>query len=443
MGLFLFLTLPLFFYNLGAYSLVDFDEAWYAEIAKNILKFHQPFLLSFNGQSYLDHPPLGFNLIALSFRLFGGSEFAARLPSAVLGFGAVLLVYFIGKSLFNRWVGLSAAAMLASSVWFVFRAREADLDSPFLFFLLLTVFAAAQVKRDPRWLYLLALALAAALQVKSAIGLTVFPAVLILLFLARQKLDWRRVVLALALFLAALLPWLVSNWLVFGQAFLNRYLAIGLRSSYQTVFSPTTLTYLHSGIGKWYYPALLSLPASLFFIRRWPQLLALLSTTAVLLFGFLTNQKTEIWHLLPLYPFLFLILSAVIFSVGRLQIFLIALVILISAYQIYGFRYNIRLTDQGNSDLVKVSKASRGRDEPLYLDGQDFFPTTVFYSQKQVTLDKNAFLPPDNNLVGLVARGQRPFLLITEDWRLSADKIDARNYQLLSQSGSWVLIMLK
>ncbi|MBI4099902.1 glycosyltransferase family 39 protein, partial [Candidatus Microgenomates bacterium] len=160
MEIFLLLTLPLFFFNLGGYSLVDFDEAWYAEIARNILKFRDPFLLFFNGQPYLDHPPLGFNLMALSFSLFGVNEFTARLPSALLGFGCLVLVYLIGKNLFNRFVGLSAAAMLVSSVWFIFRAREADLDIPFLFFYLLTILTAIKIRSHPSWLYVLAISLA-------------------------------------------------------------------------------------------------------------------------------------------------------------------------------------------------------------------------------------------------------------------------------------------
>ena len=439
-------ALPLFFYNLSSYSLVDFDEAWYAEIARNIVKFRQPFLLYFNNQPYLDHPLLGFNLMAISFSVFGANELAARLPSAVLGFGCLVLIYLIGKTLFNRFVGLASALMLTSSVWFIFRAREADLDSPFLFFYLLCVLAAAKIKSNPRWLYVLAVSFAAVLQVKSAIGVSTLPAVLVLVFLARSKLDRKRIILSLVLFMAALLPWIVPNFAVFGAAFIQRLLAIGLRSDYRTLFNQVALTYLHSGIGKWYYPALIALPTSLLFIRKKPQLVALLATTALLLFGFVTNLKTEIWHLLPLYPFLFLILSGVIFEIFSSKLFRYALIFLITfiaVYQIYGFRNLIRLTDSGTSDLVNVSLAAKSRAEPLYLDGQDFFPSTVFYSQKEVILDKVAFPPPDNNLIGIVAKGERPFLLITEDWRLKSDKINPSQFQILSQSGSWVLLLLK
>lgn len=436
-------SLPLFFYNLGAYSLVDFDEAWYAEIARNILRLHQPIFLFFNGHPYLDHPPLGFNLMAFSFFMFGTNEWAARFPSATLGFGCLVLVYLIGKNLFNRLVGFASAAMLASSVWFIFRAREADLDVPFLFFYLLCVLAAAKVKSNPSWLYVLAIAFAAVLQMKSAIGVSVLPAVFILLALARRKLNIKRIAIAAALFMTFLLPWLVPNLMVFGTGFINGLLATGLRFGHQTLFNSLALTYLHNGIGKWYYPALIVLPVSLLFIRRKPQLAALLATTLLLLFGFLTNTKTEIWHLLPLYPFLFLILSAVVFEIFSLRLFrypLIILIVIIASWQIGSFRHNIRLTDFGNSDLVKVSLVAKNRSEPLYLGNQDFFPSTVFYSEKQVIFEKAAFPPPDNSLIGIVAKAPRPFLLITEDWRLKIDNIDLENYQLLAQSGSWVLL---
>ena len=110
---FLSLFLPLFLYNLGSYSLVDFDEAWFAEVALNILKRGNPLVLTFNGLSFNEHPPLGFILMAISFVLFGVNEFAARLPEALSAFFSLLLLYFIGKELFNRAIGLGASLILA------------------------------------------------------------------------------------------------------------------------------------------------------------------------------------------------------------------------------------------------------------------------------------------------------------------------------------------
>src|SRR3989344_3337898 len=116
--LFLLVISPLFFYKLGQSSLVNWDEAWYAVISRNILTTGDPLNLIYNGLPYIDHPPAGFWLIALSFKLFGINEFTARLASAVAGFISLIVVYFLGKELFNRAVGITSALALSSSVWF-------------------------------------------------------------------------------------------------------------------------------------------------------------------------------------------------------------------------------------------------------------------------------------------------------------------------------------
>jgi 4-amino-4-deoxy-L-arabinose transferase len=70
--------LPFFFFNLGLSSLVSWDEAWYAEIARNIIKSGDIFNLTWNQMAYYDHPPVGFWLIAIGEILFGYSEFGYK-----------------------------------------------------------------------------------------------------------------------------------------------------------------------------------------------------------------------------------------------------------------------------------------------------------------------------------------------------------------------------
>ena len=49
--------------------------------------------------------------IALSVLLFGLSDYALRLPAAVFGILTILLIYFVGQQVFDRRVGLLAAAV--------------------------------------------------------------------------------------------------------------------------------------------------------------------------------------------------------------------------------------------------------------------------------------------------------------------------------------------
>lgn len=50
----------LFLYRLGFASLQSYDEAWYASISRNIIEKNNFFILKYNDQIYLDHPPAGF-----------------------------------------------------------------------------------------------------------------------------------------------------------------------------------------------------------------------------------------------------------------------------------------------------------------------------------------------------------------------------------------------
>lgn len=463
--LFLLLFIPLFFYNLGGTSLVDFDEAWFAEVARNILVAHQPFLLKFNGALFDAHPPLGFIFMAISMAIFGVKEFAARFPSALLGFGCLILVYGIGKQLFNRAVGVGAALVLVSSVWFVFRARSANLDTPFVFFYLLSFYAALKAKERQYWLYILAGAVAAVFMVKAMIGLSILVPIGIYLFQSRRHFlkQTRVFVYSIFLFILILLPWIGINWIAYGWSYFSAIVRTGARIGAWGVppvvqwREAPVFVYLHYGMGKWFYPFLLAFLASLLLVLRKRQFLPLIGLIVFLIAAFLANAKTEIWHLLPLYPFVGLIVAGSIYS-GSQVIFLhfkiaaaakiasfltLILILPLAALQMYNYRNNIRLFDRGASNLAFVSSFAKNSSEPLFLDGHDFWPSSVFYAQKHVGYVR-ALPPPQNSLRGIIDIYEtRPFLLLTEDWRLKTDQIDQRLYEVVAQKGEWLLIKVQ
>lgn len=60
------------------------------------------------------HPPLYYILIHYWSNWFGFDEWIVRMPSVIFGVAAILMMYFLGKALFdNRKVGLFAALLLA------------------------------------------------------------------------------------------------------------------------------------------------------------------------------------------------------------------------------------------------------------------------------------------------------------------------------------------
>lgn len=72
-----------------------------------------------------NYPPLQNLLIWASIRLLGETEFAMRLPSALLGIGNVLAICWLGALLAGRRVGLIAAALLALSGFHIWYSQEA------------------------------------------------------------------------------------------------------------------------------------------------------------------------------------------------------------------------------------------------------------------------------------------------------------------------------
>src|SRR3972149_8722476 len=143
------LFLFLFFYRFDWATLANWDEAWYGAIARNIANTGNFLKMEFNGKTYYDHPPLGFILMAASIKLFGASTFAVRFPSAILGLGSVILLYFLARELFKeKLVGLAASMVLGTSVWYLVRVRSGDLDSVFVFFYILTVFLSVRSTKN-------------------------------------------------------------------------------------------------------------------------------------------------------------------------------------------------------------------------------------------------------------------------------------------------------
>lgn len=94
---------------------------------------------SWSKLSFHDAPPLVFLIQHVFFKLFGTSVVVARLPFALAGIGSVLLLYFIGKRLYNVETGLLASFLLAISTYHTWASRVGYLEPIALFFILLTL----------------------------------------------------------------------------------------------------------------------------------------------------------------------------------------------------------------------------------------------------------------------------------------------------------------
>ncbi len=95
---FLFLAILVFyFYGLGHLPFVGPDEPRYAQIAREMFLRHDLVTPRLGGHTWFEKPVLLYWMMMASFKLFGVSEWAARLPAAVSGLLTIAAVYCIGR----------------------------------------------------------------------------------------------------------------------------------------------------------------------------------------------------------------------------------------------------------------------------------------------------------------------------------------------------------
>lgn len=434
-------TAPLFFYKLGQTSLVSWDEGWYAAIANNILKSGNFLRLTFNGKPFFDHPMAGFWWMAISFKLLGVSNFSARFPSAVFGILTLIFVYFLGKELFNKWVGFASAIALVSAPWFIYRSRSGDLDIFLTFFFVLSIWMAVKSVDQKKFFPFLGVSLGLLFLTKTLIPIAILPA-LIVIYIGR-KIERSSVSKGLISFGIIVGIWFISL-LTLGTGFISRYISVGLpgvsvKTSYLDNLN-LVRDYIHAGIGKWFWPGVGSVFATLLIGKRSFYILSVFCLCFVA--PFLLSNKTQIWHLIPLYPFMILSFFGFAYFISMRitnnKFLASGAIIAISLYFTFilvkgEWNQFINIPAYISDEQILSTEAGK-YSEPLYVDG-DFVPAAVFYSGKDDV--KQTFV----SKIAQVFKTQKSFLLITTKNRINEEGIKPNQYRVIKSDRDMMLII--
>lgn len=259
-------------WRLGSLALFDLDEGGYAEIAREMLVLDDWIIPRLNFVRLLDKPPLLYWLTAISFKLFGISEFSARLPVALSIVGIMGLCAMVGKKFFGSSAGFLSAMIFATSAGLVIFETGRQLQPDIVFTLFLTAALAALLfgffdpERPRRYLVPGYAAMALAVMTKGLIGL-VFPTLALLGYVALTG-EWGRVRQAFSwpgslVFLLLVLPWHVAAE-VRSPGFLKFYvLDVHLLRYFNEGAIASSMTSL-SLLGFWAGTALIFFPWTLF-----------------------------------------------------------------------------------------------------------------------------------------------------------------------------------
>jgi 4-amino-4-deoxy-L-arabinose transferase-like glycosyltransferase len=117
----------LFVYGLGQFGLIGADEPRYAQVAREMLERHDWITPVLGGRPWLEKPPLYYWQAMLAYSVFGVSDWAARLPSALDATLLVVAVYFFLRRL-RPGFELDGALITASAAGIVGYARAASTD---------------------------------------------------------------------------------------------------------------------------------------------------------------------------------------------------------------------------------------------------------------------------------------------------------------------------
>ncbi len=191
------------------------DEARYSLIASAMNESGNYITPHIKNTVYLEKPPLVSWVTAVAFKIFGETDFSARLFAALCAWGCILLVYFTGRHFRDEKTGLYAAAILTVSCFHFMLGRLNILDMPLTFFICLSIWLGylALKRQNKKYLfYLFYFVCALTFLTKGLIGV-VFPFAILIIWLLWTG-QWRNILLlfspvGILIFIITVCPWLI------------------------------------------------------------------------------------------------------------------------------------------------------------------------------------------------------------------------------------------
>ena len=196
------------------------DEGRYSEISREMAESGDWVTPRLNGFKYFEKPPLQYWATALSFKLFGENEYAARLYVALAGMLTVLMIGFTGWRIAGADTGLASMLVLASSPYFLALGGIVTLDMGLTLWTTATVCAfllaenaAARPREQRAWMLAAWASMALAMLSKGLIGIVFAGAAVFFAIALRRDLSVLRRMhwgWGIAIFLLVAAPWFIA-----------------------------------------------------------------------------------------------------------------------------------------------------------------------------------------------------------------------------------------
>jgi len=297
-------------------DLAGYDDARYSMVAKDIVLHGTWMDIQANGAPALEHPPLFPWIQAAFFLGFGLSDPIAKLPSALCGFGTVLLTYWLARRMLNDSFAASLAMfVMAGSIYFLKYAARAMTDVPFTFFFLCSVCAWLLSEEDSRWYLACGLFVSMAMMTRAMMGFSLPILFALDWWPTRRRLPASYVIPAAAIAFVPLAAWYAmwihrygSKFFEIHSTFLDTEVFGALSPSWRRYTGAPEYVWM---IAKSYWPWLPAMIAGIIAtIRKKDRKLYLLLLWSAVVFALCAVTRSRVLrYMLPAYP-AFAVLSA-------------------------------------------------------------------------------------------------------------------------------------
>ncbi|MGH9513681.1 MAG: ArnT family glycosyltransferase [Terriglobales bacterium] len=204
----------LFFFGLSYFGLIGADEPRYAQVAREMLARHDWITPTLKGTPWLEKPALYYWQAMVAYRVFGVSDWVARLPSAADATLMVIAIYIFLKR-FRPGSHLDGTLIAASCAAIIGFARAASTDMPLaaMFTIAMLAWYVWYESRSKTYLSLFFFFLGFGALAKGPVALLL--AVLIIALFTALKRESKALLQTLwipgiAILLAVMLPWYVA-----------------------------------------------------------------------------------------------------------------------------------------------------------------------------------------------------------------------------------------
>jgi len=408
----------LIFLNLGKVSLIPWDEAIYAKISKNMIQTGD-FVTQYwvPGKVWYEKPPLFMWLMAASFKMFGFSDFAAKLPGALAGLSSIILIFFFTKRYFGKTAGAIAALSLATTIQYLFYARMAMTDVTCALFmtLALSIYYWRRFNNQLNFLSILGTGvfIGLAVMTKGVVGLIPLAIIglyeIYLLITKQQPKFLKSVINVFFIFVISALvfmPWHYRMFQLYGSNFLSNYIGYhvlarateGIENKEQPLYWYVII--LKVSMRLWFISLLGALPFTLNRIFRsnnknLVNALSFVLIWAMFIFTFFSIPTSKlVWYIIPVYLPLAVLNGYFVSNTynllsSKFSLFKTPLAKFLSFY-VFGFviigytflvREMIYVTDNtgGVARLLKLKDTTFGIEQFAYLDRVEL-PLAYYYT---------------------------------------------------------------